>query len=122
MAPTVSLRSVLCAAFLVLASFVSSACVTLRDATRNVVIVNGMDRPLVVYTFDKDPRFAKRLAPGERWTDTWMYPLSSDDKRRALVEANDETGLLVFCERYSFDDLARLSARIEIRERHVNCD
>jgi hypothetical protein len=94
----------------------------LGDQTRDVDLVNASNQPLVVYTFDRDERFAMRIAGGQTWTDGWMYPLSADDRRLVSVEADDAKGLRVFCARYSFSDLAALHSRIELKPGVNRCD
>jgi hypothetical protein len=84
------------------------------DPTKEVFIENRTDVPLVIYTFDRDPRFKEELAPGQTLRDTWRYPLSSSDRRRVRVEADDKVGTRIFCADYSYEDLANAKWRIEV--------
>jgi hypothetical protein len=111
---------------LALCAVVSGAMVAcgsgLGDQTRNLDIVNVSSQPLIVYTFDRDARFAKRVDGGQTWIDTWMYPLSADDHRLVVVEADDIDGHRVFCARFSYADLGSLKSRIELRPGVNRCD
>lgn len=106
---------------IVAAGLIAAACVTsIGTATRDVHITNGLGEPVLVYTFDRNPRFAQRVEPGGVWRDTWMYPLTSRDRRKVRVEADDLQGQPVFCADYGYDDLSRLNWRIQLG-RTINC-
>jgi hypothetical protein len=91
------------------------ACIPgLGDPSREVLIEDRTDQRLVIYTFDRDPRFKEELGPEQTLRDTWTYPLSASDRRRVRVEADDTQGARVFCADYTYEDLSRAKWRNEI--------
>jgi hypothetical protein len=61
-----------------------------------------------------------RLGPGETRTNAWLAPLSSGDRPR-LVQARDENDNVLFCERFTFEELQAIDWRIEVISGRVSC-
>lgn len=88
-------------------------------------IVNGTDVPLVVHERnDADPRFSTRhIEPGDLYPATWNVPVDREDNRKAQIDATDADGNLLFCERYSYEDVVvRLKQRVVIVRGHIACN
>jgi hypothetical protein len=58
-----------------------------------------------------------RLAAGETRTNAWLAPLSPGDRPR-LVQARAENNDVLFCERFTFEELQAIDWRIEITRGH----
>lgn len=106
-----------------LASVIILSCLPIAfgDATRDVYIRNATDQAIVLFQVDRDPRFQSRVAPGETVMGTWRYPLSSGDRRRVRVEADDLAGRTIYCAEFGFNNLEQIRWRIEIIAGHDNC-
>lgn len=77
---------------------------------------------MVVFAFDRDPRFQHRLEPGQTWRDGWRYPIDPSDARRVRVEADDMTGTRVFCAYFTYQYLSRSGGwRIQIELDRLSC-
>ena len=85
------------------------------DRTHAVTIRNRLDRPIIEYSYGRrDPTLREMLAPGETLVQTWRSPIGSDDGRKRRVEADDDTGKLVFCADYGYQDLLRVDWTIDV--------
>jgi hypothetical protein len=89
----------------VLLSLVASSC--LGDPGYVVYIFNRTSQTIVVTVegSSDDPSRPREIAPGSSVSMTWLYPRSSLDSRRATVRARTGDGQLVFCRKYSYDEV-----------------
>jgi hypothetical protein len=94
-------------------AFIAAGCV--GDASHRVDYHNTTSVPLSIYA---DSTTGTRLvAPGETYRDQWVVPAIWSGARSGPmrhVEAKSESGALVFCHRYTYEELDRLNWVIEI--------
>jgi len=105
-----------------LAAVLLSACigdigysVEYRNATPGTVVVRALNV--------RDPSFTPvphRVAPSQTFSDFWPRPTNSSQSP-AVVRAEDEAGVLIFCRQYTVDDMKRLKFTIVISEGTLDC-
>ena len=89
--------------------------VTYRNATPGTVVVRALNV--------RDPSFTPvphRVAPSQTFSDFWPRPTNSSQSP-AVVRAEDEAGVLIFCRQYTVDDMKRLKFTIVISEGTLDC-
>jgi hypothetical protein len=91
------------------------------DPTEYVYVTNSTDVRIVLFEFDRNPRYQQTVDPGQTVRNTWMYPINSDDPRRARVEADDPEGRRVFCHDFSYEELKKHAWRLEIQRGRIDC-
>jgi hypothetical protein len=101
--------------------FVAAVVLTACDPTEYVYATNRTNVQVVLFEFDRNPRYQQTVAPGQTVRNTWMYPIHADDPRRARVEADDPDGIRVFCHDFSYAELKALQWRIEIQTGRIDC-
>lgn len=89
--------------------------VQIENATPSVVVVSEVDvipsaKPMVT-----------RLIPGKILLSVWRRPRQGRPDERAVVRAENEAGVLVFCQRVTYADVQRLKHRITIVAGSVSC-
>ena len=89
--------------------------VQIENATPSVIVVTEVDvipsaKPMVT-----------RLMPGKTLLSAWRRPRQGRPGERAVVRAENEAGLLVFCQRLTYDDVQRLEHRITIVAGSLSC-
>lgn len=91
-----------------LTAFFFGACgLGFGDAGYVVYLANRTGQPITVTvegSADATSR-PRNIDVGARVSMTWLYPDRSSDTRRATVRATTADGQLVFCRRYSFDEV-----------------
>jgi len=87
--------------------------VTYRNATPGTVVVRAFNDPSLT-------PIPHRLAPAQTFGDYWQKPTNSS-QAPALVRAEDEAGVLIFCREYTVDDMKRLKFTIVISEGTLDC-
>ena len=106
---------------LALICFLTSCFGPIGDRTRDVTVHNGLDVPITVYSFGRDPRYKLVLAPGETTAQAWMYPISPEDFRKRRVEADDQSGRLLFCVDVNYRDLVTWKWTLDVAGGHESC-
>ena len=104
--------------------FWNSNCPIIGDQYHDVTIRNATNLPLVLYEHGRAyPRYSESLDPGAVRQSGWLIPCGEarHTARFAHVEAVDNTGLLIFCQSYTYDELERLGWTIEIVEDQNTC-
>jgi len=91
------------------------------DPTEYVYVTNGSDVPIVLFEFDRNPRYQQTVDPGQTVRNSWMYPIDSGDLRRARVEADDPKGTRIFCHDFSYSELKTVGWRIEVQRGRIDC-
>jgi len=105
-----------------LASLVASACgFPIGDQTHDVTVRNREDVAVVVYSYGRDPRYKDAIGPGQSTKQSWMYPITPDDRRVRRVEADNAQGTLVFCRDISFADLQRTNWTVDVAVGYEAC-
>ena len=93
------------------------------DTSEVVYYHNATTVPLLVYGADNTKKDARRVPPGETVKDQWLVPPVWSGARPqpggpAKVQASTESGELVFCHRFTFDELAQMNWKIELTRRN----
>ena len=104
------------------AALIGVACVG-GDASHRVEYRNTTSVPINVYPDSKTPSNPHSIAPGETYNDQWVVPALWSGRRSGPtreVEAKGEDGVRIFCHRYSYEELDRISWVIQI-ERRDDC-
>ena len=104
--------------------FGDSSCPIIGDQAHDVTIRNATNLPLVLYEHGRAyPRDSESLDPGAVLQSGWLIPCGDarHTARFAHVEAVDNTGQLIFCQSYTYDDLERLGWAIEVMEDQNTC-
>jgi hypothetical protein len=93
-------------------AFVLSSC---GDPGYVVYVFNRTSQSVVVTVEGNAdaPSRPRDIEPGASVSMTWLYPTNSSDTRRTVVRAMTRDGKLVFCRRYSFDEV-RADLRWEV--------
>jgi hypothetical protein len=89
--------------------------VQIENATAAVLVVTEMD------AFPSGKPMVSRVDPGKVLLSAWRRPREGRSNERALVRAENETGELLFCQRYTFADIKRLKHRITIHPHEIAC-
>jgi len=114
---------ILRALYLTLAApLIGAACVG-GDASHRVEYRNTTNVPINVYPDSKTPTNTHSIAPGETYEDQWVVPAVWSGRRSGptrQVEAKGEDGVRIFCHRYNYEELDRISWVIQI-ERRDDC-
>lgn len=98
---------------LVAAATAACGVVTIGDPSHVAYLHNSTNRAVLVYEVARSDRvFDARVEADTTVKTSWLISKSSSTKR--TVEAYDEAGVLVFCRRYSYEELQRIGWRIEI--------
>ena len=103
----------------VFAAGVIAGCV--GDASHEVQYRNATDVPLNVYADSNTPTNPHLLAPAEIYKDRWVVPAVWSGVRSGAprqVIAKTAGGELVFCHRFTFDELERISWMLQIERRN----
>ncbi|MBI4492354.1 MAG: hypothetical protein HY690_06130 [Chloroflexi bacterium] len=95
------------------------------DTGQEVYIHNATDIPIVVYEAGREhPRTNFRVEPRQTRESAWPIP-PRDSSGQLMgsqkVDAKDESGNLIFCRRYTLQELERQNWRIEIVEGDIRC-
>lgn len=99
--------------------------VLIGDPAHQVRLVNATARPVLLdqgNRIEGAPR--DRLEPGQAVRNDWLVPTSvrAKSSQRRTVRAWDESGNLIFCHQYTYDDLDRAAWVIEIKAGVADCD
>jgi hypothetical protein len=106
-------RAVLAAAI----TMVAAGCFG-NDNARDTKLVNGSGIPVRLYLDATDRESAINLAVGVTKISGVMWPIDNTDDRTRTVLAEDLSGKLVYCERFTYQDLARVKWTITIEVRN----
>ena len=101
-----------------------SGCPIIGDQSHDVTIRNATNLPLVLYEHGRAyPQYSESLDPRAVLQSGWLVPCGEarHTARFAHVEAADNTGQLIFCQSYTYDDLERLGWTIEVMEDQNTC-
>jgi hypothetical protein len=103
----------------VLASWGVVSCGILGDKGLPIEFVNRTGKPVVLYEQGRAyPKLRKELAADARSENVWVDSRLDDnmkDKVKYRVEATTQSGDLVFCHDYTFNELIRVGWVVEIR-------
>jgi hypothetical protein len=105
----------------VLASLAVGSCGVFGTRGLPIEFVNRTGKPIVLYELGRANPFRKELAPEERLRSSWVNSRLDDnakDRVKFRVEATTESGDLVFCHDYTFNELTRAGWVVEIREQN----
>lgn len=99
-----------------------TGCVGFGDPSHDVTIKNDTAVLVMVYEDDKSSgRVPTRVEPGAEYRNTWLWPVTRDDRRRRTMLAEDAAGNVVFCARLSREDLEAASWVVVIRAGVSRC-
>jgi len=73
----------------------------------------------VRYWYDDTPTVVKEVRPGETSGDVWNIPARPPVRR--TVRATDGTSTLLFCQRYSLEEIDALHAIVRIVRDSIDC-
>jgi hypothetical protein len=105
----------------VLASLALTSCgIFPGDKGLPIEFVNRTGKSVILYEMGRaNPSYRKELAPQGRSQNVWVDSRLDENGRDLVkyrVEATSESGGVLFCHDYTFNELARLGWVIEIRE------
>jgi len=83
--------------------------------------LNGTATTLTFW-YEDAPQSRRLLTPDGRAQDTWRIPQNRGDARTRVVRAADSAGALVFCHRYSYQEIETLRFRIELEIGRIDCN
>lgn len=112
---------------LLLGASLTSSCwigsVVPGDRSHDVAITNPNDASVVLFDAGREyPAQSRTLAPHETKITQWLI---SDDRSDAItqkVEATDSTGRLIFCHRFTYNELTRLKWQVSLQAGQLDCD
>ena len=87
------------------------------DNSELVYFHNATTLPLLVYGSDSTKKDARLVPPDGTIKDQWLVPPVWSGTRPGTprqVQASTDSNELIFCHRFSYDELARLNWRIEL--------
>ncbi len=99
---------------------VAAACFG-NDNARDIKLVNSSGTAVHLYVDAADRRSAFDVAVGATERSGVMWPIDSTDDRTRTVLAEDLSGKLIYCERFTYRDLERVKWTITIEVRN-SCD
>jgi hypothetical protein len=102
----------------VLASFALASCGMFGSRGLPIEFVNRTGKLVVLYELGRANPFRKELAPEERLQSSWVNSRLDDkakDEVKYRVEATNQSGDLVFCHDFTFNELTRVGWVVEIR-------
>lgn len=103
-----------------LALLVSASCI--GDLSHPVLYENATSTRVTVYPRGREYPGVKRvLEAGATQKDNLLVANMNPETFVARIEAVDESGLLIFCQRFTNADLDRLGNRISIRAGVLTC-
>jgi hypothetical protein len=97
------------------------------DPGYSMTVENGSNVPITFFVdgVGAQPGSGKAdgvaLAPGKDHVDHWLIPSDSRDTRRATIRAVDSAGAIVYCHRFSYDELDALRFHVRIVDGVNNC-
>lgn len=96
-----------------------ASCGIIGDRGLPIEFVNRTGKPVLLYELGRAyPALRKELDAEERLRSSWVDSRLDDRAKNTVkfrVEATTESGDLVFCHDYTFNDLTRISWVVEIR-------
>jgi hypothetical protein len=87
------------------------------DPLQAVVIENRTDVSVRVYQDGDSRKLPLDIATHETARTAFAWPIDVSDGRKRKILADDVNGRLVYCERFSYQDLIRVDWHISIEER-----
>jgi hypothetical protein len=94
---------------------------SMGTASHDVYLVNATSETIVVYEKIRDPQFKRVVAAGATQRSSWSYPISADDARRGRLEADDTSGVRIYCKDFNYRELEALGWRITIAKGVNDC-
>jgi hypothetical protein len=102
----------------VLASLAVGSCGIFGHRGLPIEFVNRTGRPVVLYELGRTNPFRMELAPDGRLQSSWVDSGLDDKAKNEVkyrVEATTQSGDLVFCHDYTFNELTRVGWVVDIR-------
>jgi hypothetical protein len=90
-------------------------------ATHDVQLTNATAERLTVYELQRGPGLSRVIESGATIKSSWPYPLSASDSRKARLEADDSSGVRVYCKDFSFAQLSGLDWKVVLRVGTNDC-
>lgn len=92
------------------------------DRSHDVTITNLADVPIILYDVGREhPDQSRMIAPHEARVTQWLVSEDHSDSITQKVEATDANGNLVFCHRYTYNELSRLNWQVALRPGQLDC-
>lgn len=108
------------AALAILLALSATSC--LGDLSVHVTVRNTTDESIILYEGGRRfPEMKVQLPPGGERQTEFMYTQKSSTQILSQVEATDLTGTLIFCRKYTYQDVERLGGVIRIVRGELRC-
>jgi hypothetical protein len=92
------------------------------DRSHDVTITNPSDVPVILYDVGREhPAQSRTIAAHETRVTQWLVSDDHSDSITQKVEATDTNGNLVFCHRYTYNELSRLNWQVSLRPGQLEC-
>jgi hypothetical protein len=91
------------------------------DPSDYVYLTNRTDVRITLYQRGRAASLTHTLDPGQVARDTWMYPISPEDRRKIRIEADGPDGTLLFCHDFSYQELKTANWHIDVRRGQLDC-
>jgi hypothetical protein len=92
------------------------------DRSHDVTIANPSDASVILYDVGREhPDQSRTIAPHETKVTQWLVSADHSDSVTQKVEATDTNGNLIFCHRYTYNELTQLNWHVTLRPGQLEC-